>query len=340
MITLALPWVMLALPLPMLVMLLPRTRDEQGAALRVPSGLGPDVSALDGARGGGLLRATGLRWIVAILAWILLVVAAARPEWVGEPITLPVAGRDLMMAIDISGSMEQADFELNNRMVSRIGLVKALAASFIERRQKDRVGLILFGSRAYLLTPLTFDRTTVATMLEEAVVGLAGRETAIGDAIALAVKRLRDEPEDNRVLILLTDGANNAGNIEPLAAAELAAQAGVRVYTIGIGGGSTDSSRAFASKQVRAGSDFDPETLQRIAELTGGRFFAAHAREQLEGIYAELDRLEPSQRDERMFRPRRALYVWPAAGALVLSLLLAAQGLMFSGLGVRRHVAD
>jgi Ca-activated chloride channel homolog len=339
MITLALPWVLLALPLPLFVMQLPRAPEEQGAALRFPVGLGAD-GLPEGMQGGGRRHLIRPRLMVAMLAWVLLVVAAARPEWVGEPIVLPVAGRDLMMAIDISGSMEQADFELNNRMVSRIALVKAVAASFIERREQDRVGLILFGSRAYLLTPLTFDRTTVATMLSEAVVGLAGRETAIGDAVALAVKRLRDEPEDNRVLVLLTDGANNAGNIEPLVAAELAAQAGVRVYTIGIGGGLMDSRWPFGTRQVRPGSDFDPEMLQRLAEMTGGRFFAAHAREQLEGIYAELDRLEPSKRDERMFRPRRALYMWPAAGALILSLLLAARTLVSSGMGGGRHVAD
>lgn len=351
MITLALPWVLLALPLPLLVMRLPRAPDPQGAALRFPAGMTLDLPA-EGARGGPPIRLINPRLLLGLLAWTLLVFAAARPEWVGEPVSLPVAGRDLMMAIDVSGSMEQADFELNNRMVSRIALVKAVAARFIERREQDRLGLILFGSRAYLLTPLTFDRTTVATMLSEAVVGLAGRETAVGDAIALAVKRLREEPQDNRVLILLTDGASNVGNIEPLAAAELAAASGVRIYTIGIGGKPGGSQMQFGHAFGQQGSDFDPETLRRIAEMTGGRFFSAHAREELEEIYAELDRLEPSERDAQLFRPRRALYLWPAAGALVLSLLLGVQGLIASGLvpsglgarpgafGLRRHVAD
>jgi Ca-activated chloride channel family protein len=246
-----------------------------------------------------------------------------------------------MIALDISGSMEVADYELNNRMVSRIALVKAVAERFIARREQDRLGLILFGSRAYLMTPLTFDRTTVGTMLSEAVVGLAGRETAVGDALALAVKHLRDQPEDNRVVILMTDGANNAGHIEPLAAAELAVQAGVRVYTIGIGGGlgggMAQSRSPFGAGPARAGSDFDPATLERIAEMTGGRFFSAHAREQLEEIYAELDRLEPSERDERSLTPRRSLYMWPAAGALLLSFGLAAAPLLSAG--ARRRVA-
>lgn len=334
MITLAWPLALVALPLPLLATWLPRAPDEQGPALRFP--LDPDLAS-DVARGTRGAGPPSPRLILALIAWVLLVLAAARPEWVGEPVRLPVSGRDLMIALDISGSMEVADYELNNRMVSRIALVKAVAERFIGRREQDRLGLILFGSRAYLMTPLTFDRTTVGTMLSEAVVGLAGRETAVGDALALAVKHLRDQPEDNRVVILMTDGANNAGHIEPLAAAELAAQAGVRVYTIGIGGGMSQSRSPFDGVPARAGSDFDPETLERIAEMTGGRFFSAHAREQLEEIYAELDRLEPSARDERSLTPRRSLYMWPAAGALLLSFGLAAVPLLSAG--VRRRVA-
>lgn len=338
MITLAWPLVLLALPLPLLATWLPRAPDEQGAALRFH--LDPNLAAevARGTRGTGSLSP---RLILALVAWVLLVLAAARPEWVADPVRLPVSGRDLMIALDISGSMEVADYELNNRMVSRIALVKAVAERFIARREQDRLGLILFGSRAYLMTPLTFDRTTVGTMLSEAVVGLAGRETAVGDALALAVKHLRDQPEDNRVVILMTDGANNAGHIEPLAAAELAVQAGVRVYTIGIGGGlgggMAQSRSPFGAGAARAGSDFDPATLERIAEMTGGRFFSAHAREQLEEIYAELDRLEPSERDERSLTPRRSLYMWPAAGALLLSFGLAAAPLLSAG--ARRRVA-
>jgi Ca-activated chloride channel homolog len=333
MITLALPWVLLALPLPLLVTRLPRAPDDRGAALRFP--VDPDnvLGLVQGARGSA---APGLRLLLAAVVWVLLVLAAARPEWVGEQVRLPVTGRDLMIALDVSGSMELADYELNNRMVSRIALVKALAAQFVERREQDRLGLILFGSRAYLMTPLTFDRTTVSTMLSEAVVGLAGRETAVGDAIALAVKHLRDQPEDNRVLVLMTDGANNAGHIEPLAAAELAVEAGVRIYTIGIGGGSTDARWSLGGGPVRSGTDFDPQTLRRIAEMTGGRFFSAHARRELEEIYAELDRLEPSERDERSFRPQRSLFMWPAGVALLLSFGLAGHALLSAG--VRRRV--
>lgn len=318
MITLALPWVLAALPLPLLALMLPRARSVTGSALRLPS-----FAELPGAVTGGGRRPSWVRLAVAVLAWILLVGAASRPQWVGDPISLPVSGRDLMLAVDVSGSMEQQDYELGGRAVSRLEVVKAVAARFIESREQDRLGLILFGSNAYLQTPLTFDSKTVATMLRESVVGLAGRETAIGDAIALAVKRLREQPEDNRVLILLTDGENTAGNIAPEEAAEIARQAGVRIYTIGIGGGEVGMRTPFGMRLLRQGRDFDPVTLQRVAEITGGRFFSASGREQLEAVYAELDRLEPSRRDERTYRPRKDLFVWPAAAALALSALLA-----------------
>ena len=169
--------------------------------------------------------------------------------------------------------------------------------------------------------PATF--TEVATMLNEAVIGLAGRETAIGDAIAVAVKRLREQPEGQRVLVLLTDGQNTAGALDPIAAAKLAAQSGVRVYTIGIGGGEVGIRTPFGMRLLRQGNDFDPTTLKQIAETTGGRFFAATNLEQLEAVYAELDQLEPNERDQRTFRPQRSLFVWPASAALLLTVGLA-----------------
>jgi Ca-activated chloride channel family protein len=318
MITLVWPWVLAALPLPLFTWLLPRADPMAGAALRLPF-----YRELVGIAGKGTRRLVWWRLGLAVLAWVLLVIAAARPEWVGEPIRLPLAGRDLMLAVDISGSMEQRDYEMDGAPVSRLAVVKAVAGRFIERRGQDRLGLVLFGTRAYVQTPLTFDGATVAAMLRESVVGLAGRETAIGDAIGLAVKRLRDQPEGNRVLILLSDGENTAGALDPIAAAELAREAGVRVYTIGIGGGELGLRGAFGMRLLRQGGDFDPTTLKRIAEVTGGVFFSVSGREELEAVYQELDRLEPTQRDERSFRPRRALFIWPAAGALAASVALA-----------------
>jgi Ca-activated chloride channel family protein len=263
-----------------------------------------------------------LRHLLAWLAWVLLVIAAARPQWLGEPVHLPVTGRDLMLAVDVSGSMEQEDYRLNGRSANRLDVVKEVAGRFIERREGDRLGLILFGSRAYLQTPLTYDRDTVRAMLNEAVIGLAGRETAIGDAIALAVKHLKEQPADNRVLILLTDGANTAANIAPQDAARLATQAATRIYTIGIGGGLVGVRTPFGML-MQQGSDLDPATLKAIAKQTHGRYFQATDATQLEQVYDELDRLEPSVRDTRSFRSLRALFMWPAGAALVISAGLA-----------------
>ncbi|NEV60752.1 VWA domain-containing protein [Thiorhodococcus minor] len=322
MITLEWPWVLAALPLPVAARLLPRAARDIGAALRFPI-----YAKLQSLPQAGQRRVSWWRLSVAALAWMLLVLAAARPQWVGDPIGLPVAGRDLMLAVDISQSMEQADYEVRGQAVSRLAAVQTVAADFIRRREQDRLGLILFGSRAYLQTPMTFDAQTVAAMLRDSVVGLAGRQTAIGDAIGLAVKRLRDQPEGQRVLVLLTDGASTAGVLDPIEAAELAAKAGIRIYTIGIGGGDVGIRTPLGIRLLRQGSDFDPATLKEIAKATGGRFFAASNREELESVYAELDRLEPNEREERTYRPQRALFVWPAGLALVLTVALALGGL-------------
>lgn len=318
MLTFEWPWLLLTLPLPVLARWLPRAPETIGAALRLPF-----FAQLPSASTAPAGRAQWLHLLLAGLAWTLLVLAAARPQWLGEPLGLPVAGRDLMLALDISGSMEQDDYELNGRAVSRLAVVQAVASRFVQRRAHDRLGLILFGSQAYLQTPLTFDGATVATLLNEAVIGLAGRETALGDAIGLGIKRLREQPAGQRVLIVLTDGQNTAGTLEPIAAAQLAAQAGVRIYTIGIGGGELGVRTPFGMRLRRQGDDFDPATLRQIATLTGGQFFAATNREELEAVYAQLDELEPTDREQRMFRPQRALFLWPAAGALLLSVGLA-----------------
>ena len=226
MFSLAWPWMLLALPLPFVLRtLLPEANQLQEAGLRVPSFAGFDVLS-DRSRVEQLLN---WRIWVAMVAWVLLVVAAARPERVGEELEVPVSGRNLMLAVDLSGSMDQKDFELGSRRVDRLTATKAVASDFISRREGDRIGLILFGERAYLQVPLTLDRETVKILLMEAFIGLAGEKTAIGDAITLAVKRIHDQEEDagEQVLVLLTDGANTAGEIDPMKAAELAAQVGL-----------------------------------------------------------------------------------------------------------------
>lgn len=331
------PWVFAALPLPLLVRyLLPRAETGAGTVLRVP--FFAVITAAVGVPGG---RPGPASWILAALAWVLLVVAAARPQLLGEPIALPMQGRDLMLAVDISESMAEEDMVIGNRTVDRLTAVKAVAGDFIERRKGDRVGLILFGTQAYQQAPLTFDRSTVRTLLFESEVGLAGKATAIGDAIGLAIKRLRGSgarssgetppsqearaAADQPVLILLTDGANTAGSIEPRKAAELAAREGVRIYTIGVG---SEPRGAFGL--AMGGAQIDEPTLEAIAQTTGGRFFRARDLRGLQAIYVALDELEPAVSEDKTFRPVRDLFQWPLGAALLLSALIGILRLGFS----------
>jgi Ca-activated chloride channel homolog len=324
------PWLFAVLPLPLLVAwFLPRAPEMQGTALRVPF-----YEALSRIAAGRQAPASRRRLLLAVLAWVLLVCAAARPQFAGPPVRLPVTGRDLLLAVDISGSMETEDMQLGERVTDRLTAVKAVAGAFIEQRQGDRLGLILFGDQAYLQTPLTFDRVTVRTLLNEAAIGLAGKSTAIGDAIGLAVKRLRERPAENRVLILLTDGANTSGSVDPLKAADLAAREGVRIYTIGVGADEMRV-RGFFSTQRVASTELDEATLTAIAQKTGGQYFRARDIEGLQKIYALLDKLEPVSRDEETFRPVHELYAWPLAGALLLTALLA-----LGATGLRRRAVS
>ncbi|WP_455235283.1 vWA domain-containing protein [Thiogranum longum] len=311
------PWLWLLLPLPWLLRrLLPPVPLRGDAALRVP--FLDDFSSAT-ARPSGPVPVRWPLWLAAI-AWCLLIAAATRPQWLGEAVELPVSGRDLMLAVDLSGSMEVQDFELQGQLVDRLIATKYVASQFIDRRVGDRIGLILFGQKAYLQTPLTFDRETVKQLLLESAIGLAGKETAIGDAIGLAVKRLRDHPVDSRVLILLTDGANTAGEVDPLKAAELAAEAQLKIYTIGIGADEMLVRSLFGTRRVNPSRDLDEKTLTAIAEQTGGRYFRARNLEELQQIYRLLDELEPIDEDEQFFRPTHALYPWPLAAALLLAV--------------------
>ena len=316
MIHFAWPWLFLVLPLPWILrrVAAPAT-DHQEAALRVP--FLEDFSRLES----GPQRRVAQRWPlwVAAIAWLLLVVSSARPQWLGDPIELPVSGRDLMLAVDLSGSMQEQDFHLEGRWVDRLTATKWVAGDFIQRRRGDRIGLILFGERAYLQAPLTFDRDTVRTLLHESAIGLAGKATAIGDAIGLAAKRLRNKEEGDRVLILLTDGANTAGEVDPLNAAELAAREGLKIYTIGIGADAMLIRDFFGTRRVNPSAELDETTLQAIAHQTGGQYFRARDTQELEKIYGLLDELEPVEQDARHLRPRASLYPWFLSVALALA---------------------
>ncbi|MDJ0918774.1 MAG: VWA domain-containing protein [Woeseiaceae bacterium] len=335
MFSLAWPWALLALPLPYFVWkLMSESNVTDEAGLRVPSLA--QFSMLSGRSKSEQF----LNWRVwiAILAWILLVLAAARPERIGDELDVPVSGRNLMLAVDLSGSMDQKDFELGNRRVDRLTATKAVASDFIARREGDRIGLILFGERAYLQVPLTLDRETVNVLLMEAFIGLAGEKTAIGDAITLAVKRVYDQQADagEQVLVLLTDGANTAGEVEPLKAAELASQIGLRIYTIGIGAEQLEvNSLIGGRRRINPSADLDEETLTAIAELTGGRYFRATDTATLQDIYRLVDELEPVEEPEAGFRPVKSLYFWPLGAAMALAGLLCLANLLRS-LRVRR----
>lgn len=321
-------WVLLLAPLPMLVRrLLPPASLTAEAALRPPSGSDFAGLAVAAGRGGRLSP----KLVVLSLIWLAVLLAAARPQYLGEPVSVPVTGRDLLLAVDLSGSMEERDFELAGRWVDRLTATKAVASDFIERRVGDRVGLILFGRNAYLQTPLTFDRVTVQTLLAESAIGLAGKETAIGDAIGLGIKTLdaAQVEEGRRVMVLLTDGANTAGEVEPLKAAELAAQRGVVIYTIGIGADEMMvRSMVFGSRRVNPSRDLDEKTLKAIAGGTGGQYFRARDTAELARIYGILDELEPAAKEESGFRPVTELYMWPLGAAVVLASLWALLGVL------------
>ena len=312
------PWALLALPLPIIVYYLvtPASRDE--AALFVPffsliSHYSEDSS--------GNLRSTFLRRLLLIFIWLFLVLAGTRPEYIGDPIELPTSGRDLLLAVDVSGSMGYEDMEVRGNNTTRLTTVKYVLGDFIARRKGDRLGLILFGSNAYLQTPLTFDRVTIRALLEESSVGIAGQKTAIGDAIGLAVKRLKDRPAEDRVLILLTDGVNTAGEIEPIQAAKLAASEGIRIYTIGFGADEMTVPGFFSARKINPSADLDSETLSSIARTTGGIFQRAKSSDELREIYKAIEALEPIEQDPEIYRPTKALYYWPLSLAIIVSLV-------------------
>jgi Ca-activated chloride channel family protein len=313
------PLVLMLLPLPWLVYLaLPASTLQQQTALRVP--------VIDDFRLGEMQtgQAKLQRWQqwLSLLAWLLLVLAASRPQWLGESIAVPVSGRDLMLAVDLSDSMRTGDFKIGDQQVNRLQATKQVASKFIERRRGDRIGLILFGTQAYLQTPLTFDTKTINRLLQESAIGLAGERTAIGDAIGLTIKRLDLESDNSRVLILMTDGANTAGEVTPLKAAQLAADRGLKIYTIGIGADEQIEATWFGIRRLNPSAQLDEATLRAIASLSGGRYFRARDSKELANIYDLLDELEPVLRDTQNLRPIRALFMWPLAIALLCVALM------------------
>lgn len=311
-------WVFLLLPLPWLIRkILSKREFNLHGGLRVPffkhlQQINTELSADKKTK----------RLMFAALIWTLLVVALAGPQWLGTPMDLQRSGRDILLAIDLSGSMEIPDMELNGHSVDRLQIVKYVANQFIHQREGDRIGLILFGTRAYLQVPLTFDLKTVQNMLDDASIGLPGPQTAIGDAIGLAVKHLKDVKQNSKVIILLTDGVSNAGQVTPLDAAKMANQLGIRIYTIGLGSNQMLLPGMFGPQVVNPSYDLDEKTLQKIAELTHGMYFRATNGQDLMTVYKQLDKLEPRAGEKEIFRPKTPLYPWPLGLALILSVCM------------------
>jgi Ca-activated chloride channel homolog len=326
---LAWPWMALLLPLPWLRYVLSSPAQPRGAAIFMPM-----AASLAGADARPTPRSeVGYGRFVFAAIWILLVAAAMRPQWLGDPVPVPTTGRRLMLAVDVSGSMATEDMAGG---ATRLRVVQKVAGRFIEGRGGDRVGLILFGTQPYLQAPLTSDLTTVHRFLNEAVIGVAGTETAIGDAIGLAIKRLRAEtPESGAdkgteqpaapgqtVLILLTDGENDAGVMPPLEAARLAAHSGLRIYTIGVGAAPESGFFAMGG----GNSDLDEDTLNAIAKETGGQYFRATDAAALQDVYRQISRLEPAKGTQQWLRPADEWFTWPLTAALLLSVPAAVVG--------------
>ncbi len=324
----AYPWIFILLPLPWIVRRFwSAAKLDSATALKVPFYAQMQRAMQNLSSTQGVKSPKKRQLSIFIVLWCLVLLAGSGLQWLGKPVELPRSGRDIMLAIDLSGSMQTPDMKIRGQYLSRIAVVKHVADQFISRRDGDRIGLILFGTHAYLQTPLTFDRTTVQQMLGDATVGIAGIQTAIGDAIGLAIKRLMKYPKDSRALVLMTDGGNNAGVVLPLEAAKKAAELGIKIYTIGLGANRMVVNSLLGPQVVNPSSDLDVKTLQQIAQMTGGKFFRAESGDALETIYKVLDQLEPIASDKVTLRPITPLYPYPLGLALLLLLI-------FSGLTV------
>jgi Ca-activated chloride channel family protein len=312
MIEFAWPWAFALLPLPLLAWwLLPPYRERQ-VSVQIP--FFADVVKATGQtphQGAVILRRSALQVIGASLIWVLLVIAAAHPELVGDPVIRDISTRDLMLAVDISGSMEQQDFRLpDNTMVERLAGVKRIIKDFIARRRSDRIGLIVFGTKAYIQTPFTQDLQTAAELVDDLNVGMAGEQTVIGDAIGIAIKAFDASTSQQKLLILLTDGNDTGSRVPPVHAADIAKQRGVTIYTVGIG-----------NPHASGDNKVDLETLKTMASATGGHFFQAENGAKLETIYADIDRLAPVKIQSYSWRPRTPVFQWPLGVSVIVMLL-------------------
>ena len=313
---LTVPWILLFIPLPlMLWLILPRAPEIWPVALKVPF-----FQSMSDIIHRSATLLPSLKNIVPLwIIWTLLAIALSGPRWVGPPQSLKNDSYNIMLALDLSESMALEDMIWHNQPMDRLTIVKHTASQFVKNRPGDHLGLILFGTRAYLQTPLTTDKSTILNRIQDATVGLAGKTTSLGDALGLSVKQLQHVPKKGRVIILLTDGANNSGVLAPEKAAELAEQEHIKVYTIGLGAEAQSSLNNFFLNMNPAIA-LDEDTLKNIAERTHGKYFRATDPNSLQKIYETIDKLEKIAQHQRPIRPEKNYFIWPLGLALLFSL--------------------
>lgn len=308
-------WVFLLLPLPLLARYFLSAKKHAFTQIWIPlaDGLQQQMST----KKHPFISAT-IPWLL----WLLLLATLAKPIWLGEPIRIQQQSRDMILSLDLSGSMQEVDMTLNNQTVDRLTLVKSIVKNFVKERQGDRLGLILFADHAYLQTPLTFDVDTVSTMVDETEIGLVGNRTAIGESIAMAIKRFVENKNEQRVLILLTDGANTSGTIKPVDAAKQAAKNNIKIYTIGIGADQMTKRSFFGDQTINPSADLDETSLTEMANLTGGQYFRARNQQDLQRIYDTINQLQPVDSEFLEFRPEQNLFYWPLSLAMAILLIV------------------
>lgn len=312
------PWVFLLLPLPFLMLRKQQATNTNTNAITIPLALESQLDALD--------KSTRLpfstRQIVSWVAWICLLSAIAQPWLPGDTQAQPVSGRAIAIAVDVSGSMERQDFTLDGEQSDRLTVVKQVAHNFIEQRKGDRVSLVLYGRDAFIASPLTFDLSALGSILDGAGIGMAGRSTAIGDAIGLSIQTLQNDPATSKAIVLLSDGTNNAGSVEPESAAELAKSLDIRIHTIALG--SEDKERS--GFDTANSADLDEETLKAIADQAQGQFFRATSTADLKQIYQAIDTLESAAVEAPPVIVKKDLRFWPQIILLAsLTLLILLQ---------------
>ena len=305
-------WALLLLPLPLVIYrFLPPVKER--AAIHLP--YLPKQDKISSPRNIAI-KAT------ATAIWCLLILAVARPVWYGDPVTTQPKHRDLMLVVDLSYSMSQEDMQQGGQYIDRLTAVKNVLSDFIQKREGARLGLVLFADHAYLQTPLTLDKNTISEQLNQAVLKLIGTQTAIGEGIGLATKTFIDSDAPQRVMILLSDGSNTSGVLDPLEAAKIAKKYDATIYTIGVGAGEMMVKEFFMTRKVNTAQDLDEKTLTEIANITGGKYFRARNSQDLANIYDTINQLEPISQATQTWRPQTEWFGYPLLAALMLSVIL------------------